>query len=204
MTEQEKCPYCGAEAWHYLADGTVGYRCWTSRLANGRIERSYTCRDNELATLRAENERLTANCNEILCAGCGQVIADRRDDEFVTTMCEHISQCEAHPSYKMAARLCELEAKNERLTAENAKLRAAVEKLPKTADGVPVVPGMELTSTECPMLRSTVVMHVWQKGCCGIDGPPAESWETYYTEDAPEAREAIAKAEAATERKEGE
>jgi len=30
------------------------------------------------------------------------------------------------------------------LEAENARLRAVVEKLPKTADGVPLTPGMEL------------------------------------------------------------
>ncbi len=42
---------------------------------------------------------------------------------------------------------CELP---EVLVAEIERLRAIVEKLPKTADGVPIVPGMELHPSPCP------------------------------------------------------
>ena len=79
------------------------------------------------------------------------------------------------------------------LQADNARLRAIVDKLPKTADGVPVVPGMEVWAKKNPSdstVQSFIVCQdsVWASRFGGMSR--AGAWlisKCYSTREAAEA-----------------
>jgi hypothetical protein len=77
------------------------------------------------------------------------------------------------------------------LEAENAKLRAIVAKLPKTADGVPVVPGMnlwELSTHQYPMHTEQFIEEVVSiSQPRGFGGSPNAFCRCYSTREAAEA-----------------
>jgi hypothetical protein len=134
MTEQERCPKCGAEAEYTSQIGATRYECLSVRHPTGNFSQSEDCYLAEAtATLRA--------------------------------------------------RVAELEA-------ENAKLREVVERLPKTADGVPITPGMELFYQQAP---GHSITRAWASRFPGITysqpavGTTAETWCWHSTRAAAEA-----------------
>ena len=73
MSEQDKCPFCGAD--FYAKAGGVqrwpchGWTCGAVRFPSGNFDRRERCYEREIAALKAENARLETE-NERLVAVC--------------------------------------------------------------------------------------------------------------------------------------
>ena len=97
-------------------------------------------------------------------------MADRLTDERIAVIRRMLDNAVIHPTWQYTEALVDLLAEVERLEAELARLQDA---LPTTADGVPVVPAMELWCHQegwrtplhfTALAFDSTLLGVWQHG----------------------------------------
>ena len=127
MSKPKPCPFCGAGLFHHHRPTKhYSWYCGTYRYGNERPVQGDACRIHQL---EAENARLR-KCET--CDGLGGVCLPIGTDYFGTEKFGDLEQCPE----------CKGTGVNQwaATVGEIARLKAIVDKLPKTADGVPVVP----------------------------------------------------------------